>query len=47
MKIRRVTTGHNTQGKAVVVSDSEVDADTVALMPGAEFHKLRHARGQR
>lgn len=40
MKIRRVTTGHNAQGKAVFVNDSEVDADTVALMPGAEFHKL-------
>jgi len=40
MKVRRVTTGHNAQGKAVIVSDSQVDADTVALMPGAEFHKL-------
>ena len=40
MKVRRVTTGHSAQGKAVFVSDTEVDGDTVALMPGAEFHKL-------
>lgn len=40
MKVRRVATGHDTQGKSVVVSDTEVDADTVALLPGAEFHRL-------
>ncbi len=40
MKVRRVTTGHSAQGKAIFVSDTEVDADTIALGPGAEFHKL-------
>ena len=40
MKIRRVTTGHTELGKAVVVSDGEVDADTLGLMPGYEFHRL-------
>ena len=40
MKVRRVTTGHDEHGKAVVVSDTEVAPDTIALMPGAEFHKL-------
>ena len=40
MKIRRVTTGHSAQGKAVFVSDTEVEGDTVALLPGAAFHKL-------
>jgi mannose-6-phosphate isomerase-like protein (cupin superfamily) len=40
MKIRRVVTGHDKSGKAVFVSDSEVEPTTVGLMPGAEFHKL-------
>src|SRR5881394_1319788 len=40
MKIRRVTTGHNAQGKAVVASDTEVDGTPLALLPGAEFHRL-------
>jgi mannose-6-phosphate isomerase-like protein (cupin superfamily) len=40
MKIRRVATGHNAQGKAVIVSDGEVDGTALALLPGAEFHRL-------
>jgi mannose-6-phosphate isomerase-like protein (cupin superfamily) len=40
MKIRRVTTGHNAQGKAIVASDTEVEGHTLALLPGAEFHRL-------
>jgi mannose-6-phosphate isomerase-like protein (cupin superfamily) len=40
MKVRRVVTGHDRSGKAVFVSDREVEPTTVALMPGAEFHKL-------
>jgi quercetin dioxygenase-like cupin family protein len=40
MKIRRVTTGHSAQGKAVFVSDTEVQGDTFALLPGAAFHRL-------
>ena len=40
MKIRRVVTGHTSDGKSTVASDTEVDAITVALVPGSEFHKL-------
>jgi mannose-6-phosphate isomerase-like protein (cupin superfamily) len=40
MKVRRVTTGHTAAGKAVIVSDTEVDADTVSLLPGVQWHQL-------
>jgi quercetin dioxygenase-like cupin family protein len=40
MKVRRVTTGHDARGKAVVASDTEVDGTTLTLLPGAEFHRL-------
>jgi len=40
MKVRRVVTGHNDQGKAVVASDDTVDAITVDLAPGFHFHRL-------
>ena len=40
MKIRRVTTGHSADGKAVFASDSEVDGVPITLLPGAEFHRL-------
>ena len=40
MRVRRVTTGHNALGKAVVASDTEVDGRTLELLPGAEFHRL-------
>jgi hypothetical protein len=40
MKIRRVVTGHTAEGKARVASDTEVDAITLALLPGMEFHRL-------
>jgi hypothetical protein len=40
MKIRRVVTGHTPDGKAKVTIDSEVNAVTVALLPGMEFHRL-------
>ncbi len=40
MDIRRVVTGHDEHGKAVFVSDATVEATTVALLPGAEFHTL-------
>jgi mannose-6-phosphate isomerase-like protein (cupin superfamily) len=40
MKIRRVVTGHTPDGKATVASDTQVDAVTVALLPGMEFHRL-------
>ena len=40
MRVRRVVTGHDRSGKAVFVSDAEVEPVTVTLIPGAEFHKL-------
>ena len=40
MKVRRVVTGHTPDGGATIASDQEVDALTVALAPGAEFHRL-------
>jgi mannose-6-phosphate isomerase-like protein (cupin superfamily) len=40
MKVRRVVTGHDRTGKAVFVSDAEVEPVTAELMPGSEFHKL-------
>jgi hypothetical protein len=40
MKVRRVVTGHDRNGKAVFASDEQVDPLTLALIPGAEFHRL-------
>ncbi len=40
MQVRRVVTGNAGNGKAAVVSDSEVDGVTVALAPGFEWHRL-------
>ena len=40
MTVRRVVTGHTREGKATVASDTEVDAVTVAMLPGAEFYRL-------
>jgi mannose-6-phosphate isomerase-like protein (cupin superfamily) len=40
MKIRRVVTGHTPDGKATVASDTDVDAITIGLLPGAEFYRL-------
>ena len=40
MKIRRITTGHDTNGKAVIAGDSEIDGVAISLLPGAEFHRL-------
>jgi hypothetical protein len=40
MPVRRVVTGHSTDGKAVFASDSLVEPTTVALLPGSEFHQL-------
>ena len=39
-KIRRVVTGHTSDGKATVVSDTEVEATTVSMLPGSEYHEL-------
>jgi mannose-6-phosphate isomerase-like protein (cupin superfamily) len=40
MRVRRVVTGHDSQGKSVFVSDEEVDPVVTALMPGTEFHRI-------
>jgi len=40
MKVRRVVTGHDERGKAVVASDDEVDGFQPTLSPGSEFHTL-------
>lgn len=42
MKIRRVVTGHDADGKAVFVDDGEVDATTVALS-STTYHELWRA----
>ena len=40
MNVRRVVTGHDAEGKAVVVSDESVPPITAALVPGVEWHVL-------
>jgi mannose-6-phosphate isomerase-like protein (cupin superfamily) len=40
MGIRRVITGQTGDGTSVFVSDELLDADTVALMPTTEFHRI-------
>ena len=40
MQVRRVVTGHDANGKAVVASDTEVDGIRPAMTPGSEFHRL-------
>ena len=38
--VRRVVTGQDADGKSVFVADEQVDATTLALLPGSEFHSL-------
>jgi mannose-6-phosphate isomerase-like protein (cupin superfamily) len=40
MDIRRVVTGHDADGKAVIVDDQMVAPVTLSLVPGNEFHRL-------
>lgn len=40
MKIRRVVTGHDPEGKARLVDDREVEPITSKLMPGCAFFRL-------
>jgi mannose-6-phosphate isomerase-like protein (cupin superfamily) len=40
MDVRRVVTGHDTEGRAVFVSDDQVAPITLGLLPGSEFHRL-------
>jgi mannose-6-phosphate isomerase-like protein (cupin superfamily) len=43
--VRRVVTGHDASGRAVVVSDDAIEPVTLALLPGSEFHQLWGADG--
>jgi mannose-6-phosphate isomerase-like protein (cupin superfamily) len=38
--VRRVVTGQTNDGKSVFVSDVRVEATTVAIAPGSEFHLM-------
>lgn len=40
MQIRRVVTGHDTEGRSVFLSDEVVEPITSAARPGYEFHRL-------
>ncbi|MBW2242840.1 MAG: cupin domain-containing protein [Deltaproteobacteria bacterium] len=40
MHIRRVATGHDDNGKSIIASDEKIEATTVRLMPGFEFHSI-------
>jgi mannose-6-phosphate isomerase-like protein (cupin superfamily) len=40
MGIRRIVTGHDSNGKAVFASDEEVEPVSVSLLPGTEFYRL-------
>lgn len=40
MQVRRVVTGHDTQGKAMVVKDTAVAPTTFKHVAGFEFHQL-------
>ena len=40
MKVRRVVTGHKSDGKAIIASDTEIDGIALELMPDFEFHRL-------
>jgi hypothetical protein len=40
MQVRRVVTGHDADGRAIVASDTQVDGLRPTLTPGSEFHRL-------
>jgi mannose-6-phosphate isomerase-like protein (cupin superfamily) len=39
-EVRRVVTGHDANGKAVIVSDESISPITAALSPGGEWHNI-------
>jgi Cupin domain len=43
MKVQRVITRQDTNGKSVVVSDKDVDPITLKLLPGTALHQLKGA----
>ena len=40
MKVRRVVTGHNAEGKSIVASDTGEEGTTALLFPGMDIHML-------
>ena len=40
MHVRRVVTGHDAEGRAIIASDTGVDGLRPALVQGTEFHRL-------
>ena len=38
--MRRVVTGHTSDGKATIVSDTQVDAITSPVLSGLEFYRI-------
>jgi mannose-6-phosphate isomerase-like protein (cupin superfamily) len=38
--IRRIVTGHDSDGKAIFASDERVEPITLALLPGAKFYRI-------
>jgi hypothetical protein len=40
MQVRRVVTGHTSDGMATIASDTKVEGITVDIAPGFEFHRL-------
>lgn len=47
MRIRRVVTGHNANGKAVIASDEMVEGAAPSQSPGNEIHRLWGADSSR
>lgn len=40
MSIRRVVTGHNSEGKAIFASDESVDPINLEILPATDFYRL-------
>ena len=40
MRVRRVVTGHTSDGKSTISNDSKVEAITVEMAPGSKFYML-------
>jgi mannose-6-phosphate isomerase-like protein (cupin superfamily) len=40
VRVRRLVTGQDAGGRSVIVEDERIEPITVALFPGAEFHRI-------
>jgi mannose-6-phosphate isomerase-like protein (cupin superfamily) len=40
VEVRRVVTGHDAEGRAIIVDDAMVAPVTLEALPGSEFHRL-------